>query len=90
MPSLFADQFNYAGPYGLNGLPTSAPTVSLRLPDAATPKGADPQEKAREARQQGRPAQQRHQKRPWPLARTLPTPTGRQPRTLSPCPTRAR
>jgi len=42
MPSLFADQFNYASPYGLNGLPTSAPTVSLRLPDAATPKGADP------------------------------------------------
>jgi hypothetical protein len=37
MPSLFADQFNYAGPYGLNGLPASTPSVSLRLPESSTP-----------------------------------------------------
>jgi hypothetical protein len=49
MPSLFADQFNYSGPYGLDVLPTAAPSVSLRVPDPATPKGELPTGEAGEA-----------------------------------------
>jgi hypothetical protein len=35
VPSLFADQFNYQTPYGLQPLPKSVPKISLRLPQSS-------------------------------------------------------
>jgi hypothetical protein len=40
VPSLFADQFNYQTPYGLQTLPKSVPKISLRVPQSSP--GEDP------------------------------------------------